>query len=51
MDSLTGRNPVVVAVHAQRAEEAAPAAEAEDPKKADPKADAKADAKKPAAKK
>ncbi len=51
VDSLTGRNPVVVAVHAQRAEEAAPAAEAEDPKKADPKADAKADAKKPAAKK
>ena len=44
VDTLTGRNPVVVAVHAQRAEEvAAPAADAADAKKAD--------AKKPAAKK
>ncbi len=41
VDTTLGRNPVVVAVHAQRAEEAAPAAEA---------ADAKKDAKKPAAK-
>jgi large subunit ribosomal protein L25 len=44
VDTLTGRNPVVVAVHAQRAEEvAAPAADAADAKKPD--------AKKPAAKK
>jgi len=49
VDTLTGRNPVVVAVHAQRAEEAAaPAADAADAKKGDAK---KADAKKPAAKK
>ena len=38
VDTLTGRNPVVVAVHAQRAEEvAAPAADAADAKKADAK--------------
>jgi large subunit ribosomal protein L25 len=52
VDALTGRNPVVVAVHAQRAEEVvatvADAASPADAKKADAKA---ADAKKPAAKK
>jgi large subunit ribosomal protein L25 len=49
VDTMLGRNPVVVTVHAQRTEEeATPAADAADAKKGDAK---KADAKKPAAKK